>query len=160
MTEDRKRAPRQEQEATQRRRRNDGNIDRVAEAKLYIPDEAQDWLKKEGRTPRWVNDEKGRIQRLTTKDDYDRVPDVAPVQVGTNPDGSPLFAHLLAKKTEFIREDQVAADRRRTSTEKAMLQGKVPNKAGEEATPVQGQMGAEVYADKANAIGRENRIIE
>lgn len=160
MAENRSRAPRQETERQQRRRRTDGTIDSVAEAKLYIPDEVQERLKAEGLTPRWVNDERGRIARLTTKDDYDKVKDVEPVQVGTHPDGSPLFAHLLAKPTEFIREDQAIADRRRVSTENAMLQGKVPNKAGEEATPVAGQMGAEMYVDSASSIKRENRIIE
>lgn len=161
MTDSRERAERSQEERQQRRRRHDGNIDASQNKRLAIPEEIEAQLKADGLTPRWVNDEGNRIHSLTTRDDYDKVGGVKPVRVGTNKDtGKPIFAHLYAKKTEFIDEDRAKADVGRREAERAMLRGKVPNGPGGESAPVPGQMGAETYVDSASVIGRENRIIE
>lgn len=160
MAEQRQRTERTTEERQQRRRRHDGSLDATQNKRLAIPEEIEARLNAEGKTPRWANDEGNRLYNLLEKDDYEKVDGVKPVQVGKTKEGKPILAHLLAKPTEFIAEDRAIADRRRKETEQAMLRGKVPTGAGGDPTPVQGQMGAEVYADRANSIGRENRIIE
>jgi hypothetical protein len=160
MTEERQRVERTQEERQQRRRRHDGTLDATLSKRLAIPEEIEARLKAEGMTPRWVNDEGNRLYNLTERDDYERVDGVDPVPAGTTKEGKPIMAHLLAKRTDFITEDREVADKRRREMEAGMMKGRVPTEAGGESAPVQGQRGASVYADKANAIGRENRIIE
>ena len=161
MTEDRSRQGRKE-ETTQRRRRRDDNSAFQAPLKLAIPDEIAAKLAEQGRSPRWVNDVGNRMHRLTKLDDYDKVPGVAPIPVGTGEDGKPIMAHLLSKPIEFIAEDRAKADKRRRTVEAGMMKGKtlVKTDDGEVLAPVQGQKGAEIYVDKATSIGRGNQIIE
>lgn len=147
-------------ETTQReRRRRDGASAQVSN-KLAIPPEVEAQLAAEGRTPRWANDEGNRIHRLTVLDDYDTVEGVQPVPVGTDKTGAPILAHLLSKPTEFIAEDRSKAEQRRKDTESGLLRGRVPSKPGEEAAPLQGALGAEMYVDGQAKIGRGNQIIE
>ncbi len=151
------RPPRQQETAQRRRRRGDEGL--AAAKRLPIPPEIQARLKREGRTPRWVNDQDNRLHRLTVQDDYDTVEGVEPVPVGTKPDGSPLLAHLLSKPTAFIREDQDKAEAARKAQEDALFrrpdaadaqgQGRNPNPAT-----------AERYVDDASRIRRGNQILE
>lgn len=167
MAEERKRTERLMGEVAQRRNRNPEDFDFTGSNHLAIPDEIKAQLSAEGWRPRWVNDERGRIERLTTKDDYQKVPGVDPVRVDTNKDGEPVFAHLLAKPETFFQEDQRARDARRVQVEQAMVKGKVPSIAktadgvavGDPA-PVQGQLGAEIYVPDGNAIQRDKRVLE
>ncbi len=152
MTEQRQRTERKTEEATQRRRRVDGTIDGNLSKRLHIPENVEARLQAEGLSSRWVNDEGNRIFNLTERDDYDKVEGVAPVPVGTSKDGKPIMAHLLAKRTDFIAQDRDKAEQRRREAEKRAMAGPPDGNPN----PVQGQ----VYADKANSIGRENRIIE
>lgn len=155
---DREREDRAETTRTERRRRDDTLVH--SSNKLAIPPEVAAKLAAEGRSPRWANDENNRIHRLTVLDDYDKVDGVAPVPVGTDASGKPILAHLLSKPNEFIAEDQSKAESRRKGTESGLLRGRVPTKPGEEAAPVRGAHGAEIYVDKAASIGRGNQIIE
>lgn len=158
MTEQRQRQGRTVEVAQQRRRRDD--IQDTGSLKLAIPPEVEAKLKAEGRTARWANDEGRRLHRLTVQDDYDKVDGVDPVPVGVDKLGKPIMAHLLSKPTEFLAEDRAKAEVRRNSTEKAMLRGKVPGAPGQEPTPVQGQMGADIYVDPASGMNRGNQILE
>lgn len=126
MTETRGRADRQTQERQERRRRRPDTIDGSQALKLAIPPDVKARLEREGRTPRWINDEGNRLVQLTKYDDYDPVEGVEPVYVGTTKDGKPIKAHLHSKPNDFIREDQIKKDQRRREIEKAMLRGKVP----------------------------------
>ncbi len=152
MTDQRGRVERKTEEATQRRRRADGTIDSNLSKKLFIPEQVEARLRAEGLSTRWVNDEGNRIFNLTERDDYDKVSDVAPVPVGTSKEGKPIMAHLLAKRTEFIADDRDTAEQRRRDAEQRAMAGPPDGNPN----PGPGQ----VYADKANVIGRENRIIE
>lgn len=152
------RPPRQIEVASQRRRRDDANFQ--ASQKLAIPEEVKARLEAEGRSPRWVNDEGNRMHQLTKLDDYDKVEGVDPVPVGTDKSGKPVMAHLLAKPTSFIAEDQAKKEERRTAVERAMVKGHVPTAPGAEPAPVSGAMGATTYVDKATSIGRGNQILE
>lgn len=105
---------------TQRRRRR-GDATLSADRKLPIPPEVQARLDREGLQPRWVNDEGNRVYRLTVQDDYDKVDGVEPVPVGTNKDGSPILAHLLAKRKDFVAEDRANAEKRRMQVQEALF---------------------------------------
>lgn len=160
MTEQRTRTERKEEERQQRRRRHDGSLDAMQNKRMAIPEEIEARLKAEGLTPRWVNDEGNRLHNLTVRDDYEKVDGVKPVRVGTAKDGKPIMAHLCAKRTDFIAEDQANADKRRRDMERAMVKGHVPTGPGGESAPVQGKLGAETYVVGGTSIGRENQIIE
>lgn len=151
------RPPRQQATAQGRRRRSDDGLGR--EKRLHIPPEIEAELKREGRVPRWVNDENNRMHRFTVLDDYDPVEGVAPVPVGTNPDGSPKMAHLLSKPAKFIREDRAKADKRLRATEEALFRS--PDAAdasakGRNPNPAT----AERYLDAATSLetGRRNQV--
>lgn len=160
MTDEPQRQGRKAEVAKSRRRRD--NTAFGAPLKLGVPPEIAEKMAKEGRSVRWVNDQGNRMYRLTKLDDYDKVPGVDPVPVGTNEDGTPLLAHLLSKPTEFVEEDRKVAEKRRKTVEAGMVKGKqlVQGPDGEMLAPIQGHKGAEVYVDKATSIGRGNQILE
>lgn len=78
-------------------------------------------LKKKGLHYRWVNDRKGRPDRLYEQD-YDYVEDEnirshaksGPVRrlVGERKDGSPIYAYLMSKPLEYYEEDQAEKQRK------------------------------------------------
>lgn len=149
MTDTRGRTERQTEVAQARRRRDDTTIDGGQRLKLAIPPEVKAQLEREGRTPRWINDEGNRLVQMTKYDDYDPVDGVEPVYVGTTKEGKPMKAHLHSKPTDFIKEDEAKREGRRAETERAMLRGKV------EGNPTAGAEG--FYADDANEIQRGGR---
>lgn len=149
MTETRTRADRITEERQERRRRADTTIDGSGRLKLAVPEGVAARLEAEGRTPRWINDEGNRIHDLTTRDDYDRVDDVAPVVVGTTKDGQPIKSYLHSKPKDFINEDRAKADAPRVEFEKALERGKNPN------DPIAAD--PSFYADEANTISRGRR---
>ena len=158
MSDNRARQGRTEAVAQERRRRDDTLVNQAQ--RLPIPPEVTKRLQAEGRTPRWTNDEGNRIHQLTKLDDYDIVPDVSPVPVGTDKSGQPIMAHLLSKPTAFIEEDRAKAEDRRKSVERGLVRGQVPNAPGQEAAPVRGAGGAEIYVDTATSIGRGNQLLD
>jgi len=141
------RLTRADEVAAQRRRRDDATLG--PKLKLAIPDEVRARLAAEGRTARWVNDSGSRVLDLTTRDDYDKVEGVDPVKVDVDAEGQPVFAHLLAKRNDFIAEDRSKQERRRKNAEAGMIRGRAPT-----GQPLEGQLGATPYADSANKIGR------
>ena len=150
---DERRQGRAEAVAAQRRRRGDGEL--RAEAKMPIPPEVAARLEREGLVPRWVNDVGNRMHRFTVQDDYDLVEGVEPVPVGTAVDGSPILARLVAKRRDFMEEDQAKADERRRGLEKSLVRGENPNEA---ANPHPGT--ARRYVDEATNISRGNQILD
>lgn len=151
MSDDR--ADRASQVATERRRRDD--LSGSPRQKLAIPEHVRAKLEAEGLTPRWVNDEGNRIADLTERDDYDKVEGVEPVKVGTGDDNKPVFAHLLAKRTDFLVEDRRKADQRRRDVEASRF-----GSSQQAAQPNAGKMGAATYVDPASKIGRANQVLE
>jgi hypothetical protein len=147
------RADRASQETAERRRRDD--LSGALRLKLAIPEQVRARLEAEGLTPRWVNDEGNRIADLTQRDDYDKVEGVEPVKVGTTEGGKPLFAYLLAKRTDFLSDDRRKADQRRRQVEESRFGGN-----GKTAQPNDGQMGAPTYVDPASKIGRANQLLD
>lgn len=96
--------PRKDEVAAERRRRQPGTLDRMQQLKLAVPDSVR--AKYPDHTFRWVNDTGTRIHDLTVRDDYDKVEGVAPIPVGTDDQGQPIYAHLCAKRREFFDHDQ------------------------------------------------------
>jgi hypothetical protein len=160
MTDEPERQGRKAEVAKRRRRRDNAGFG--ASLKLAVPEEIAEKMAREGRSVRWVNDVGNRMHRLTKLDDWDKIPGVKPVPVGTGEDGKPILAHLLSKPTEFIAEDRQAAEQRRRTVEAGMVKGKtlVKTDEGEILAPIQGQAGAEIYVDKSSSIGRGNQVLE
>jgi hypothetical protein len=85
---------------------------------------------------RFINDTGGRLHERTVNDDWDVVKDPsvksdadgngAPVRklVGTNLDGSPVYAYLCQKPIEYHRADRAQKQRRTDETMKSIVQGK------------------------------------
>lgn len=144
----RERAPspdRREDVAQERRRRSAGSLDRTAQLKLSIPPEVQ---ARYGASHHlhWFNDEGNRLYAMTVQDDYDKVPEVEPIPVGTTKDGKPILAHLCMKPLDFYRADQREKQAVIQEQEQALMRGK---RAGDDDTPA--DLG---YAVEGNRISR------
>jgi len=97
-----------ETRAARRRRSDDidGHRMRLAIPPQYKNDKENEY--------RWINDDRSRVFDLTKQDDWDQVPsdsgddgaNTVRRQVGTKPNGDPLFAHLVRKPKEFCEEDR------------------------------------------------------
>lgn len=141
----RERAPspdRMEDVAQERRRRSAGSLDRTAHLKMAVPPEIQS---KYGATHHlhWFNDEGNRLYAMTVQDDYDKVPEVEPIPVGTSKDGKPIMAHLCMKPLDYYRADQGEKQAMIQEQEQALMRGKL--KADGDNTSV---------AHEANRISR------
>lgn len=156
MTDERDegRGPRAQQEAQRRRRRGDDELG--ADKRLPIPPEVQAWADQNDMHLRWVNDEGNRMHRFTQRDDYDPVPNVEPVPVGTQ-DGVSIKAHLLAKPKAFKREDEARAEARRKANEEALFRD--PNAAAAASKKPQ-PGGAETFMTESSGIRRGNQVLE
>lgn len=87
---------------------------------------------------RWVNDdEKGRVSKMTDRD-YQPVPEGSlgkdqptRVRVGTQKNGSPLYAQLMATPKEWLKERRNAAEESRSAREKRVF-AKPEDESGKE----------------------------
>lgn len=112
--------PRSKQVAQQRKQRLKWGDPKL---RMSVDGNTVERLKREGKVPRWVNDDgKGRIERLKQRG-YDFVPDesvkvgddengntdlgsrVSRI-VGTHKNGEPMRAYLMVQTEEFYQEDQ------------------------------------------------------
>jgi hypothetical protein len=119
----RQRASRLDTTKIRRRRRSNGNLNRMTQYKLdCIPEEALD-LK--NYVYRWVNDEAGRLRAATRMDDYDFVQthelegggfdtegqtdsestDRVRMLAGTDKQGHPVYTYLVRKPRAFHEAD-------------------------------------------------------
>jgi hypothetical protein len=146
------RPARQAEVQQERRRRDDATIDGGQRLKLAVPEHVAERLKREGRTPRWINDEGNRMHNLTKMDDYDKVAEVAPVVVGTTKEGKPIKAHLCSKPAAFIEQDRAKMETRRRETEAALLRGRNPD-----APAIGDGIHSQAYGDDEPVI-QANRI--
>lgn len=90
--------------AQERRRRQPGTLDRMAQMKLAIPDKVR--AENTDYALRWVNDTGNRMHFMTDQDDWSKIDGVPPVPVGTAEDGKPIYAHLCRKPKAFWDQDQ------------------------------------------------------
>lgn len=122
---------------TERRRRKGGTID-----KLEIPRSAKEAFP--DMEFRWARDDEGRIQQLTINDDWDKVPDIAPIHGGKGSDRSAIKMHLLMKPKAFMEEDRAQKRQERKERRDTQLARPEAAKAVE--------MGAEMYSVPGNKI--------
>jgi hypothetical protein len=115
------RTDRASEERHERRRRFDGNLDRTFQLTLAIPDKARD--SHPDHDFRWINDDGNRMYAKTQLDDWDTVPEVDPITVGTDREGRPMKAHLCMKRKDFCAEDQARKMADLKEQEMGMIQG-------------------------------------
>ena len=111
----------------ERRRRREGDLDAGVVLRLGLPPGLEE--KYPNDDFRWVNDEGNRVHFLTTRDDYDIVPEVEGRPVGTTMDGKPINAVLLRKSKEFAEADRREKLSRINRQEKAVLNSVDPESA-------------------------------
>lgn len=133
----------------ERRRRDDGDLDRGARLKLAIPAEIREQAKREGKTLRWINDEGNRMHDMTVQDDWDVVdhPMARPVPVGTSVDGNPIMARLCSKHQDWYDEDQRDKAKVLKEREKAV-------ERGSKADPTDNRQEEVSYTPRGNRISR------
>lgn len=118
------RQPRAEAVQTERRRRNDGDLNKALHLKLAIPGHLRDDTT---QVYRWINDENSRVRDLTVEDDWNicRTEDgreqISKV-VGTKKDGSPLTAYLVGKRKDWFEEDRRQKSAHVAKAEKELFQ--------------------------------------
>lgn len=95
-------SPRAEETRRARRRRDDGDLDRMGRMALAIPPEVRERLEREGKTARWVRDAAGR-QTAMQADDWDVTPGVTPVAEDRDGNGKLV---LMEKYRDWHEEDQ------------------------------------------------------
>ena len=112
---------------SERRRRDTGTLDRMANLKLAIPAEFRNDTVHEYR---WINDENDRVYSLTVEDDWNICQRADPEasdqdkyrrQVGTKTNGEPLYAYLVRKRKDWYDEDKRKASGANVAREDAML---------------------------------------
>jgi hypothetical protein len=109
-------------ERAQRRRRVGVDADNSA---LAVSEEVKRDLAQKGLEGRWINDLGNRMYNKTVNDDWDKVPDVEPAQVGVDSrTGKPVTAYFCAKPKEFIADDNRDRIQRIDASEKATFSGR------------------------------------
>lgn len=93
---------RAEETRRERRRRDDGDLDRTARMKLAIPQNIQEQAKRDGKTLRWVRDDVGRLQQMQSED-WDIVQDVPTVAASRTDEGQMV---LMSKYADWYDADR------------------------------------------------------
>lgn len=128
----------------ERRRRDDGSLDRMMNLKLAIPRHIQEQADREGKTLRWVLDQPGRMQQMEA-DDWDKVPGVQSVAADKE-SGDQLV--LCAKYKDWFDADQAASARMLDERDKALVRG-------DKIDPDDKRQGATSYTPAGNRISRQ-----
>lgn len=113
-------SPRSAEMRRERRLRNPGDLDRMAELKLAIPPEVEERLTREGKTARWVLDKPNRLAKLN-REDWDRTPGVDPIPDAN--DGHSLVLH--EKYQDWFDSDHKAKAAYLDQMDKAVARGEI-----------------------------------
>ena len=126
------RPERKEEVKEERRRRGRSGLDR--HLRLTVSDEWKDHWK--DYELRWVNDDRGKLQQRTERDDWDichrhELPSAEPLgdgegtpikqTVGIGADGRPMQAYLCRKRKEYYKADKDAEQKAIKDQEDAVL---------------------------------------
>jgi hypothetical protein len=103
-----------------RRRRDDGDLDRMGRMALAIPPEVRERLEREGKTFRWVRDATGR-QAAMHADDWDVTPGVEGVPESRDGEGKLV---LMEKYRDWYEDDQRKKAGALDATEEAVKRGR------------------------------------
>lgn len=112
-------SPRAQEMRRERRRRSDGDLDRMGRMALSIPQEVQDRLTREGKVARWVRDNPNR-QASMQANDWDVTPGVDPVAEDREGSGKLV---LMEKFEDWWQDDQRAKAEVLNDREKAIERG-------------------------------------
>lgn len=112
-------SPRAAETRRDRRRRADGDLDRMGRMALSIPPEVQDRLTREGKTARWVRDNPNR-QAAMQANDWDVTPGVDPVSEDREGSGKLV---LMEKFQDWWEDDQRAKAKVLDEREAALERG-------------------------------------
>jgi hypothetical protein len=105
----------------ERRRRDDGDLDRMLSLNLSVPREIEEQLRQEGKVSRWILDTR---MAQAHADDWDIVPGVEPVQA--NPMlGSPERLVLCSKYADWHDADRSREENFLTERENELIAGRV-----------------------------------
>ena len=109
--------PRAEETRRERRRRDDGDLDRTARMKLAIPQNIQEQAKRDGKTLRWVRDDIGRMQQMQAED-WDIVPGVPTVAASRTDEGQMV---LMSKYADWYHKDREHLDKTNSDLQKSAV---------------------------------------
>lgn len=137
-------SPRAASERRERRRRDDGDLDRMGRMALSIPPEVQERLNREGKTARWVRDAAGR-QAAMHRDDWDVTPGVDPVPESRDGEGKLV---LMEKYRDWYDDDQRKKTAILDERDRAM-------ERGEKINPDDKRSMAVSYTPEGNRISRK-----
>lgn len=112
-------SPRAENVRRERRRRDDGDIDRMARMSLAIPHEIEERLRREGKVSRWVLNAPGRLMEMQA-DDWDYTPEVGQVSASQ---ASEEKLVLMEKYKDWHDGDMALGQQAIADQEKAMERG-------------------------------------
>lgn len=162
------RPPRAEANATNRRRRNAGSLNRMVQFKLdiFTPDQ----LDLANYVYYWANDEGTNIRMMTVLDDYehvrtDEIPGFDPnvtdnesdgrirMLVGNQKSGAPLYAYYLKKPRSFWEADNDEIVRNRED----MMAGRVRHAQFDGDSKLRPEDADKFYATPGNQIGHAAR---
>lgn len=141
------RSPRAEQTRRERRRREDGDLDRMGRMALAIPPEVQERLDREGKTARWVRDDSKR-QRWMHRNDWDVTPDVEAVSEARDSEAKLV---LMEKYRDWYNDDQAKKSEFLDRIDDAIERGEPDSPEGNR--PTGGRSNS--YAVPGNRITRE-----
>lgn len=138
---------RAEETRRERRRRADGDLDRMGRMALSIPTEVRERAAREGKTLRWIRDVPGRIQEMT-RDDWDIVPGVEPVAASRNEEGNLI---LVEKYGDWFEADRAKKTNLLDEREESLKRGKPID-------PDDKRQMATSYVPDGNRITRETGV--
>jgi hypothetical protein len=136
-----------EETRRERRRRDDGDLDRMGRMALSIPPEVKARLDREGKTYRWVRDAAGRQQAMQN-DDWDVTPNVDPVPEARDSEGKLV---LMEKFRDWYDDDQRAKTNMLDQREEAI-------ERGAKVDPEDRRQPGTSYVPEGNRISRERGL--
>lgn len=128
----------------ERRRRADGDLDRMAGFKLAIPRDIQEQADREGKTLRWVLDTPGRMQQMIA-DDWDKVPGIDTIAADRE-SGDQLV--LCSKYQDWFDADQKQSAKMLDERDASLTRG-------DKIDPEDKRQKATSYVPLGNRISRE-----
>lgn len=140
-------SPRAAETRRERRRRDDGDLDRMGRMALSIPPEVQERWNREGKVGRWVRDAAGR-QAAMQADDWDPTPGVEPVAEARDSEGKLV---LMEKYRDWFDQDQRKKTNLLDQREEALMRGQKIDSEDRR------QMGVS-YTPEGNRITRERGV--
>lgn len=137
-------SPRAQEARRERRRRDDGDLDRMGRMALSIPPEVKERWEREGKVGRWVRDQAGR-QMAMRSDDWDVTPGVDPVPEARDSEGKLV---LMEKFRDWYNDDQRKKSSLLDKREEAIQRG-------DKTDPEDKRQAGVSYTPPGNRISRE-----